>query len=44
MPIDSNVLGQRGEGIATTILTRSHGRDHVYFLPTFLGKEERRQR
>lgn len=39
MPTDPNVLGQRGEGIATTILTRSCGRGHALFLPTFLGEK-----
>jgi hypothetical protein len=39
MPADRNMLGKRGEAIATTILTRSHGRDPALFEPVFLGEK-----
>lgn len=37
MPVDRNVIGSRGEGIAINLLTRPHGRTDPFFRPRFLG-------
>jgi hypothetical protein len=39
MPVDRDSVGERGESIVTTLLTRRHGQPDARFRPRFLGEK-----